>query len=185
MDVTLLNTSVKGCMGVFWASQLCRLNICRYIGWIEKYCICQFNQYNYKYWDGSVIYFGFHGMVWCCRDLGLILQDGKDRNRREGRGTAPQQWAWYSGGFLLDLTLLQASCKRLWNILFLLRSGNLLVKHFIFTEIQCIFFCTGLVFVLFLLLYEVVWGISRNQIWSGYLSRDVWIVVCLFFFSTV
>ena len=32
-----------------------RLNICCYIDWIDKYCICQFNQYNYKYWDGSAV----------------------------------------------------------------------------------------------------------------------------------
>ena len=39
-----------------------RLNICRCIGWIDKYCICQFNQYNNKYWDGSTVYMGglFH-----------------------------------------------------------------------------------------------------------------------------
>ena len=36
--------------------QQCRLNICSYIGWIDKYSICQFNQYNYKYWDGSAVY---------------------------------------------------------------------------------------------------------------------------------
>ena len=36
--------------------QRCRLNICSYIGWIDKYCICQFNQYNYKYWDGSAVF---------------------------------------------------------------------------------------------------------------------------------
>ena len=29
--------------------QRCRLNICSYIGLIDKYCICQFNQYIYKY----------------------------------------------------------------------------------------------------------------------------------------
>ena len=32
-----------------------RLNICSYIGWIDKYCICQFNQYYYKYWCGSAV----------------------------------------------------------------------------------------------------------------------------------
>ena len=37
--------------------QHCRLNICWYIGWIGKYCICQFNQYNYKYWDASAVYY--------------------------------------------------------------------------------------------------------------------------------
>ena len=26
--------------------QRCRLNICSYIGWIDKYSICQFNQHN-------------------------------------------------------------------------------------------------------------------------------------------
>ena len=35
--------------------QNCHLNICSCIGWIDKYCICQFNQYNYKYWDGSAV----------------------------------------------------------------------------------------------------------------------------------
>ena len=35
--------------------QRCRLNICSYIGWIDKYCICQFNQYNNKYWDGGAV----------------------------------------------------------------------------------------------------------------------------------
>ena len=30
--------------------QRCRFNIHSYIGWIDKYC--QFNQYNYKFWDG-------------------------------------------------------------------------------------------------------------------------------------
>ena len=35
--------------------QHCRLNIWSYVGWIDKYCICQFNQYNYKYWDGSAV----------------------------------------------------------------------------------------------------------------------------------
>ena len=31
--------------------QLCRLNICCYSGWIDK-----FNHYNNKYWDGSAVY---------------------------------------------------------------------------------------------------------------------------------
>ena len=35
--------------------QRCRLNICSYIGWIDKDCICQFNQYNNKYWDGGAV----------------------------------------------------------------------------------------------------------------------------------
>ena len=45
--------------GLFWwlpsHRQHCRLNICRYIGWIDKYCICQFNKYVYKYWDDSAV----------------------------------------------------------------------------------------------------------------------------------
>ena len=36
--------------------QRCRLNICSYTGWIDDYSICQFNQYIYKYWDGSAVY---------------------------------------------------------------------------------------------------------------------------------
>ena len=36
--------------------QRCRLIICSYIGWIEKYCIYQFNEYIYKYWDGSAVW---------------------------------------------------------------------------------------------------------------------------------
>ena len=36
--------------------QHCRLNICRYIGWIEKCCIREFNQYVCQYWDGSAVY---------------------------------------------------------------------------------------------------------------------------------
>ena len=36
--------------------QHCRLNICSYIRWIDKYCICQYNQYNYKYWDASAVH---------------------------------------------------------------------------------------------------------------------------------
>ena len=36
--------------------QYCRLNICSYICWIDKCCICQFNQYNYNHWDGSAVY---------------------------------------------------------------------------------------------------------------------------------
>ena len=37
--------------------QYCRLNICSYIVWIDKYkySICKFNQYNYKYWDDSAV----------------------------------------------------------------------------------------------------------------------------------
>ena len=35
--------------------QRCRLNICSYVVWIDNYCICQFNQYYYKYWDGSAL----------------------------------------------------------------------------------------------------------------------------------
>ena len=31
------------------------LNICRYIGLIDKYCIYHFNQYIYKYWDGDAV----------------------------------------------------------------------------------------------------------------------------------
>ena len=35
--------------------QHCRLNICRYICWLDKYkySICRFNQCIYKYWGGS------------------------------------------------------------------------------------------------------------------------------------
>ena len=36
--------------------QHCRLNIFRYIGWIDKYSICQINQNIYTYWDGSAVY---------------------------------------------------------------------------------------------------------------------------------
>ena len=36
--------------------QRCRISVCGYIGWIKKYSICQFNQYNNKYWDGSAVY---------------------------------------------------------------------------------------------------------------------------------
>ena len=35
--------------------QHCRLNICRYIVWINKYSSCQFNPYIYKYWDGNAV----------------------------------------------------------------------------------------------------------------------------------
>ena len=31
------------------------LNICRYIGLTDKYCICELNQYKYKYWDSSPV----------------------------------------------------------------------------------------------------------------------------------
>ena len=41
---------------VIFCRQHCRLSICCYIGWIDKYSICQFNQYNNKYWDGSAVY---------------------------------------------------------------------------------------------------------------------------------
>ena len=39
--------------------------ICSYIGWIDKYCICicQFNQYVYKYWDGSAVYWNGDGVI--------------------------------------------------------------------------------------------------------------------------
>ena len=37
------------------ARQRGRLNICCYIGWIDKYSICLFNKYNNKYWDGSAV----------------------------------------------------------------------------------------------------------------------------------
>ena len=32
-----------------------RLNICRCIGWNDKYSICQLNQYIYKYWDRGAV----------------------------------------------------------------------------------------------------------------------------------
>ena len=34
------------CWSEGYPRQRCRLNICCYIGWIDKYSICQFNQYN-------------------------------------------------------------------------------------------------------------------------------------------
>ena len=36
--------------------QHCSLNICRCFGWIDKYSNRQFNQYIYKYWEGSAVY---------------------------------------------------------------------------------------------------------------------------------
>ena len=36
--------------------QRCRISVCGYIGWIKKYSICQFNQYNNTYWDSSAVY---------------------------------------------------------------------------------------------------------------------------------
>ena len=53
--------------------QHCRLNICnkKYIGWIDKYCICQFNECNLKYWDGSAV---------CIKHQGWTLFPKKSHN---------------------------------------------------------------------------------------------------------
>ena len=42
--------SVPRCRWSPQSRQRGRLNICCYIGWIDKYSICQFNQYIFKYW---------------------------------------------------------------------------------------------------------------------------------------
>ena len=62
---SLLSTSPSLTGNRGQSRQRCRLNICSYIGWIDKYCICQFNQHNYKYWDGSAVYFkqGLFGII--------------------------------------------------------------------------------------------------------------------------
>ena len=49
----------------------CRLNICSYIGWIDKYSICKIKQYNCKCWDGNAVY---HSMVLACwSQIGYLI----------------------------------------------------------------------------------------------------------------